>query len=512
MAIAILEGFDKYGPPQVVGTGGQAGNQFALAVRGEWTVVGANGNSCIGVPLSATGGSLIMVGQNGVSGSGLAKSFGANFATAVGGVRLQVNSFGVNGSFQNIILRDSATTQAAIGVDNSGHILLFNAAGTQIGTSVSTITAGAPHYIEWSIAMSATGGYTIYLDGVSILTGTGNFHGSANNFYNSILFQATGTGGAGTNFSVDDLYIDDGSGSPLLTSPIVQTQFPNSDSAVAFTQGAYAVGYWNALSNANATAPGVALGLRGFTCPAGGVTLNSVSFIPQATSAAAKVKAVLYADSAGSPGSLIATGTEVIGTVAGTVFTAPFASGQTLSAGTAYWIGYITDTSVVIAVGETSLAGRAKANTYASGAPNPAGTMTTGLQSWMMWGNTSAATTNNAVEAEQAPLGIWGDFGFVTSSTIGNEDLFGFPALTGSPVSVYAVAVKSYMRDATAGARTVTLNTKSGATDSPGSNAGFTPSTTYGWAASMFLTDPNTGTAWGVAGVNAAVSGYKITA
>lgn len=515
MAIAIIEGWDKYGPPQLVGTGntGSAGTQVVNALRGEWTVNGGFGNCTIGAPLSATGGSITMLGQNGVGGSGVSKAFGANFATAVGGVRFQVISFGVNGSFQNLILRDSTTTQAALGVDNTGHIVLFNAAGTQIATSVGTIVAGAPHYLEWTIAMSSTGGYTIYLDGVSILTGTGNFHGSANNFYNGILFQATGTGGAGTGFLFDDLYIDDGTGAPLLTSPIVQTQFPNSDSAVTFAQGAFAVGYWNALSTANATASGAnTLALRGFTAPAGGQTLNSISVLPTATSVGANYKAVLYADSAGAPGALLATGTQVTGTVSGTVLTLPFASGQALTAGTAYWIGYITDTSVTLVIGESSLAGRSKANTYSGGAPNPAGVMTTGLQSWMIWGNCTSATTNAAVEAEQAPLGIWGDFGFVTSSTIGNEDLFGFPALSGSPVSVYAVAVKGYMKDQAAGARTVTLNTKSSGTDSPGSNAGFTPPTTYNWASSIFLTDPATGIAWTVGGVNAATSGYKITA
>lgn len=516
MAIAFIEGFDKYGPSAPAPTTALNAQLFAwitAATRGEWTPSGASGivSPFIGPPLSSAGGSMVAAATTGTT-CGLSKTLTANYATAIGGVRFQVNSFGASTNSVMAIFKDSSTNQASIGINSSGQIIIINAAGTTVATSTASVTTGAPHYLEWSIGMSSTGAYIIYLDGVSILSGTANFHGSSNNYYNTLFLGTIGTGGAANNVSYDDLYVDDGTGAVLLTAPIVQTQFPNSDSAVTFSQGAYAVGYWNNMG-AGTTAPGAnTLYLRKFTAPTGGVTLNSVSILPQATSATANFKAVLYADSSGSPGALIATGTQVTGTTAGTPLVGAFSSGQALSAGTAYWIGFITDTSVVIAQADTLNSGVQKANTYTSGAPNPASTVTTGVASWMIWGNTSAATTNNAVVAEQAPLGVWGDFGYVTSTTVGNEDLYGFPALTGSPVSVYAVSVKAMMRDATSGARTVTLNTKSSGTDSPGSNSGFTPTTAYDWFGSVFITDPSTSVAWTVAGVNAAVSGYKITA
>lgn len=506
MAIVFIEGFDKYGP-SFTGTttfNTVPGANLALAMRGIWTVsIGASGSSpFIAAPLSSNGGSLLVSAGAGQT-SGGNHSLPANYATAIGGFRFQATTLAAGIIMQ---LKDSATVQASISLDSSGHVIINNAAGTALATSTTTIATGAPHYLEWSIGMSATGAYTVYLDGLAILTGTGNFHGSANNFYNTIFLGVTG---ASHVLQYDDLYVDDGSGAALLTSPVVQTQFPSSDSSVAFAQGAYSVGYWNATGAQSA--PGVVLALRQFTCPAGGVTLNSNSIVPNVTNGTVKFKAVLYADSAGAPGALTATGTEVVGCVAATALVLPFASGQVLTAGTAYWIGYITDTSVAIYVADTLGTGRTKANTYASGAPNPAG-VTVASASWMIWGNCTAASTNSAVEAEQQPLGVWGDFGYVVSSNVGDEDLFGFPALSGSPISVYAVAVSGYMRDQAAGARTVTLNTKSGATDSPGSNAGFTPTTTYGWASTILLVDPSTTTAWTVAGVNAATSGYKITA
>jgi hypothetical protein len=75
---------------------------------------------------------------------------------------------------------------------------------------------------------------------------------------------------------------------------------------------------------------------------------------------------------------------------------------------------------------------------------------------------------------------------------------------------VYAVAVKGYVQRSDSGAKTISLRTKSGASDSGGSLAGQTPATTYGWMASVFETDPATGAAWTGANLNAATSGIRV--
>jgi hypothetical protein len=243
--------------------------------------------------------------------------------------------------------------------------------------------------------------------------------------------------------------------------------------------------------------------------------LQSVYLLPAATAAAAKNKAVLYSDSAGSPSSLVATGTEVVGTTNGTALNLPFASGQALTSGTSYWIGYITDTSVALSQYDNSTAkGQRAANTYASGAPASAPAMTTGQPSWEIWGLATGAATNwESVAANPAAgTGPSADTSTITSSTVGNEDLYGFPALTTSPTTVSTVAVKANAKLTGAGARTITLQTKSNTTDSAGSNAGAAPFNTYGWVTSYFDADPNGPTAWTGTAVNAAKSGPKVTA
>ncbi len=192
----------------------------------------------------------------------------------------------------------------------------------------------------------------------------------------------------------------------------------------------------------------------------------------------------------------------------------PFGAGQALTGGTSYWIGYITDTSVTMMVESTATTvGWEKTNTYASGAPNPAGTATNAsFTSLAIWGAMSGIANNWRDISNNPAFGYAGDYSYVTDNVVGHEDLYGVAALSTAPTTIYAVKVSAYMKDSAAGARTVTINTKSSTTDSAGTNAGFTPATTYGWFSSYWLTDPNTSAAWTSSGLNAALMGFKITA
>jgi hypothetical protein len=90
---------------------------------------------------------------------------------------------------------------------------------------------------------------------------------------------------------------------------------------------------------------------------------------------------VIYADSSGSPGALLATGTEVIyrGSVNGSGWLdLPFGSPVALTPGT-YWLGFITGTETegMGYVYDKATGSRAyNVNTYASGPTNPFGTAT----------------------------------------------------------------------------------------------------------------------------------------
>lgn len=518
MTIVFTEGFDKYGPnasSYTIASPAQSAATFLQRVGGDWTSILGPITPFIGPALSSSGGAFVQQQFTSNVLGGISKTLAGNYATAIGGFRFNVFGFATSGV--NTICRflDGATLQASIGIDTSGRITISDRVDTLIASSVASVALNSTHYLEWSIAMSNSATWTLYLDGVSILTGTAaNFHGSANNYYNVLGLHTKG--GAGTlsvGIVYDDLYIDDGAGAVLLTNPIVETHFPTSDSAVQFAPGAFSIGFWNMLGSAN-NAPGAnQLFLRKVTAPAGGMTLNSVTCVPEATSAGANLKAVLYADSAGSPAALIATGAQVTGTTAGAALTSAFGSGQALTAATSYWIGFITDTSVTLGESDIATTSWLKTNTYASGAPNPAGTATsTTAANWCIWGTGTGTTTNNIEVASQAALGMWGDFSYVFDSVVGHEDLYGFAPLISVPNTIHAVCVKALLKNSAAGTRTVTLNTKSGATDSAGSNAGITPAMTYGWFGSLWAVDPNTSAAWTGSGVNAATSGFKITA
>ena len=463
MAIVFIEGFDKYGPSAASLTTALTAAEvtwLTTAMSGEWAVgtPAATGGIFVGPPLSSNGGSVCILGGTPVNvTNGITKTLPASYTKAIGGIRFQVTAAGgFPSGAQYIQFQAGSTFRCGIGFTNAGGIVVVDQTFAVIATATGKWTVGSTHYLEWNITLGAGGTYTIYLDGVQILTGSGSL-GAAGN-YDTMLVWSPNTGSAaGNSMAFDDMYVDDGTGAPLLTNPVVYTSFPTSDSAVAFTVGASIMGDANASGTAT-NAPGAnTLFLRKFTALAG--TLNGVSIVPEATSAGANFKAVLYSDNAGVPNSLLATGAQATGTTSGTVLTSNFSVGQTLTGGTSYWIGFITDTSVALLVSNTSNSGLSVANTYASGAPATAPAMTAGA-SWTMWGNMSGVTGNWKETSVQAPNGVWGDYSYVTSNVLNAEDLEGFAALPVTPSAVYAVSLKGYMKDAAVGARTVTLNTK----------------------------------------------------
>jgi hypothetical protein len=236
-------------------------------------------------------------------------------------------------------------------------------------------------------------------------------------------------------------------------------------------------------------------------------TLDNVSLVPGATSAGAKFKAVLYSDSAGAPNALVATGTEVTGATSGTTLTLPFSSGQALTGGTQYWIGYITDTSVALQrFDSTSTTGRIKSNTYASGAPNPAGSMTTGQAVWRLWGTLSSVASNYATVARGEPTTL----SYNSEATVNDEDLVGFPSMATTPAQVHMVTMCVAALKTDAGARTMKVRAKSGSTTSNGSNSGHALAVGTAYLRSNYYTDPDTSSAWGSSGANGVKGGYEI--
>jgi hypothetical protein len=444
----------------------------------------------------------------------LFKSFGGNYARSTGVVTFQANLAGTFG----FGLTDTGTTQVSIGITGStGNVVVKRgtlSTGVTVATSTQSVVDGSVHTLAWDVTIHNSAGIAIiWLDGVATsinLTGQ-NTRSSSNNFLNGFNFQVVNFNNSSKITKYDhlaaQLYIaSGGSELPPLANPVIETQFAISDSAVQFAGSAGVLGQ-DYSTTANTNAPGAnELFLRQFT-PLVNCTINSVSILPAATSATAKFKAVIYS---GSPtGAALSSGTEVVGCTSGTVLTGALVTPQSLTAGTPYWIGFITDTSVVLSEVDTTTTGAKAANTYASGAPSSP-TMTTGQASWIIFGNCTVPAANWAQVAANFGNPPLGDLSYNQDSTVGHEDLFNFPPLSTGSQTIYTAAVKMYCARSDAGARTVDMRTKSSSTDSGGSSTGQAPGTTYGWLASYFDVDPNGSVAWTKTALDAATSGYKI--
>jgi hypothetical protein len=189
--------------------------------------------------------------------------------------------------------------------------------------------------------------------------------------------------------------------------------------------------------------------------------------------------------------------------------TLPLTSGVSLTAGTSYWLGYVTDTSLAMqrqdASGFVTNLGYTASITFSSAPPSTAPSMSSGQYSLQVWGNVTGMTTNYT-EVNEGAAG--GDVSCVTSSTVSAEDRYSFASLSGTPASIAGVKVSGMLRKTDSGARTITMQLKSGSTEVTGSSQ--SPSTSYLYYANYQDTDPNTSAAWTASGVNSATAGVKI--
>jgi len=406
---------------------------------------------------------------------------------------------------------DVGTAQASITINSTGTFSVRNGglAGTALGTSSATVTANTTHYLEWDITLSNTGSFQLWLDGVSILSGSGDTTGTANNYANQLQLALVS---GGNTIIYDDLYLFDATGSTnnavLNTSPRIETQFPSSDGAVQSAVGAAVVG--STLSRASVTGNVLVntLYLRPVT-PAVNCTISSIGFLVGANgNPSINFRPVIYTNSGSAAGTLLSAGSTIVGATAGTYVICPLTTPQALVAGTTYWIGIMVDVAQTnfLTGTDANNNGVRATSTFASGAPGTAPAMTTGQPSWLFFGVVSGAS--NFYSVQQNPP--QGQYSYVYDATVGHEDLYNFPALTSTAPIVYAVAVKGNIAKSDAGAKTMSLRTKSGATDNAGSAGAMAPGTSYAWMTSLSPTDPATGAAWTLAALNAAQAGVRI--
>jgi hypothetical protein len=494
----FTDGFDVYGPPGVV-----------PILTTQWTTV--SGTVAIVAGLSSSGYAVRLSANTFFN-----KTLPASFIRVAGSVRFSSTL----GGLSQLVFQNSATAAFCLSFETTGAINLRT--GNQTGAIIATgaaILANSTHVLSWDITIggAGVGTYVVNLDGVLLYSGTGNT-GNSQASVNVVAFGA----GNSVTLTVDDLIIADptqsGYNSAILTSnPVIETQWVSGDTQTQFANDGNVVplavmsprGVYRTTTTSGTTTAG-SLYLAKITADIN-CTLNSITIIPNVSNAAAKYKAVLYADSGGAPsGAPIDTGVEVTGPVSTVAFVMPLTTPRALTGGASYWVGFINDTAVNLQLADiTTNAFQRKANTYASGPPNPVGAgFTTGVNTFAMWANCTGAAVNWPSLSLSPPLGT--AQAQTHSSTVGQEDLFGFPPLVTNPTTIFGIAVKGFVSKSDAGARTASFNTKSGASDTTGSAPGQALSTTPQWQASYFDVDSATGLPWMAPGANAAKAGVSV--
>jgi hypothetical protein len=501
MVCIFMDGFDKYGPANNTNNVTTAG-----LMAGEWATAGTTFNIVAG--LSSVGQALFI----GSGSTNINRVFGTNVARIIGGLRFALNTGGSGNMLISFL--DGITAQVSILNTATGALQVRNggATGTILGTSSATVTAGTIHYLEWDITISATGSYQLWVDGVSVLSGSGDTNVTANNFVTGV---SVGTPGSSTGYTIDDMYLFDTTGTinnaVLLTSPRVETTFPASDSSVQFSIGASVIGS-PVLRNSAGSTTGLTANqiyLRPVTCSRA-MTLNTIFFLPTSSQGTASIKLLLYADGSGLPGALLGQSATVTGITANVALVGNLLSPVVLTAGTQYWIGLMTDTALGTHTMQDALTlGRSAANTFSGGAPSTAPVMGA-APTYAFWGSVTLVAPVNFYEVSQQPAA--GIYSYVYDSVIGHEDLYNFAALSVIPTAIYAVSVKSWSAKSDTGLRTMSMRMLSAGVDSGGSNVGIGLGTSFQWYDTMFDNDPGTGSPWTGVGLNAAQSGFRIDA
>jgi len=188
------------------------------------------------------------------------------------------------------------------------------------------------------------------------------------------------------------------------------------------------------------------------------MSVSAINCVPQATVGGAKFKGVFYdnvntINTAGTayvniPSSLLGTGGEVVGCVAGTAVSSILSTPLTLQAGRTYWLGFIMDTAIPLQLSSNGTVAVSNSNTYANGPPNPF--QTTSL-SGVTTGGTTVGSLQTRYNLGQPNWQIWG-----TAATLNSNDPLN--SITGTVITLQAPAFgtafnKTPVSESTAGVR-----------------------------------------------------------
>jgi hypothetical protein len=403
-------------------------------------------------------------------------------------------------------LLDGTTGQCAVVFKSNGDILLT--AGTGGGAVLATY-AGAFTVIntwyqfEFEIVIhNSAGSFKVRKNGnpVDDHSTTGiDTQGSANAYANKLQINQQATV---ITQAIDDLYWrSDASSVPWMGDIRCYTRAPASDASVQFSRTSPLI----QTPFAQSTTGNITLGIARYTpftaLYDGTIGTATVSLNAGYTG---NMKCTIFASSGSAPTTVLGSATTITNPTAG-ANTLTFGTPVSITKGTAYYIGFDSDTTSGIWNLASASTGTQSTTSYAS---FPVASPTLGAATnAIVCTLTITVGTNNCLvnEAQQDAT-----TSYVYDSVPGHADLYGIAAIASTPLTTYAVTTRAYAIKSDAGTRTMAVQLRSGATTDASPTVVLTPSN-WQWAWKHYTSDP-AGGAWTAAAVNVAQVGPVVIA
>jgi hypothetical protein len=414
-------------------------------------------------------------------------------------------------------LSDGATAQCTVVFRSDGAILLVAgiSSGTVLATYTGAITASSTWYgFEIEVVVSNTAGsMTVRKNGnpSNDFASPTNLDtaATANNYANRL---GIGNSSGSTPQHLDDFLWRSDASVPWAGELRCYTRMPVSDASVQWTPSGAVVPVPNYPGATNgATTLGTTLAQYfPFVAPFSG-TISTLS-LQCVAGGTASFKCSIYSQAGGAPAAVLGSATIVVNPVAGTT-TFTFSTPVTVVQGTTYYVALRGDLNAATWAYHTSPPGsysyQTNALSYASfPVANPTSlsvSTSAGLQILVNITPTGAVNAPFVADAMQDAAAS-----FVSSSTVGQTDLYGIAPIAGTPASIIGVTTRALAQKSDAGTRNVALRLKSGATDVTGTSTAL--GTAFGWIWRNDLVDPATGAAWTAVGVSNLQVGQTLSA
>jgi hypothetical protein len=414
---------------------------------------------------------------------------------------------------------DGATAQCTVGFRLDNTIVFAQGApnGTVLAVTPPLMLLNTTWYgLEIEVVVhNTTGSIAIRRNGNTtndFFLGGLDTAATANNYANAIRIGAYNS--SGYHYVDDFLWRSDVASVPWLGEARCYTRMPLSDVSVQWTKsGAVRT---TAITGGSGYASVQDRSFYGsFVMPCDG-TVSAVSWYVATSTYTGSLKCALFNDSgSNTPSTVIQQASNIITAppTASIYYTFNFIPPVTVTAGQKIWLGVCQSNgsggNITAGTGGSSY-WFTDSVTYATfPVANPGNRTVSGSPQ----SSISVTPTWNASLVNEAPQDLV--VSYVSSSTNGQADFYTLgPSLSvanAPPVTVVGVTTRGYFTKTDAGTRNVAVQLKSGAT-TVGSASTALPSNVWNWVVRSDAVDPNTGSAWTAAAVDALNVGPVVTA